>query len=182
MTTAQTPKYVEKYDMDNLKKLVNITHADVESMWGKTDTGIKGEDTDIKTQAIAIRKLCREALKGAGKREVTYKYSKKLQNKGRLYCDCPSLQNIKKSFRGLLCHSTAIDFDAINCHPQLLLNLCIKHHIPCYELTSYCNQRADRIREFCEIDNLTPSEAKAFFLSSFNKDTKITKKRRQGEY
>ena len=171
-----TTKYVEKYDMDNLKKLVNITHADIETMWSKTDKDIKGEDTDIKTQAIAIRKLCREALKNGGKREVTYKYSKKLQNRGRLYCEGPSLQNIKKTFRGLLCHSTAIDFDAINCHPSLLLNLCVKNNIPCYELTSYCLQRADRIREFCEIDNLMPSEAKAFFLSSFNKDTKIIKK------
>jgi len=167
---------VEKYDMDNLKKLVNITHADVELMWEKTDKDIKGEDTDIKTQTLAIRNLCIEAIKKAGKREVGYKYSKKLQTKGRLYSDGPSLQNIKKSFRGLLSHSTAIDFDAINCHPSLLLNLCVKNKIPCYELTSYCNQRCDRIREFCEIDNLTPAEAKTFFISSFNTDTKITKK------
>ncbi len=173
---TQNVKYLEKYNRENLEKLVNITHADVEQMWQKTDKDIKGEYTDIKTQTLAIRKLCSEALKNAGKREVGYKYSKKLKTKGRLYCDCPSLQNIKKSFRGLLSHSTAIDFDAINCHPSLLLNLCVKNNIPCYELTSYCNQRADRIREFCEIDNLTPAEAKAFFISSFNKDTKITKK------
>tara|TARA_R110000824_G_scaffold279586_1_gene467791 strand:- start:1076 stop:3430 length:2355 start_codon:yes stop_codon:yes gene_type:complete len=176
MATAQTPTYVEKYDMNNLKKLVNITHEDVASVWGKTDKGIKGEDTDIKTQTMAIRRLCREAIKKGAKREVSYKYSKKLQSKGRLYCDCPSLQNIKKSFRGLLCHSTAIDFDAINCHPRLLLNVCMKNNISCNELASYCNQRADHIREFCEVDNLTPAEAKALFLSSFNKDTKITKK------
>ena len=71
MATAQTPTYVEKYDMNNLKKLVNITHEDVASVWGKTDKGIKGEDTDIKTQTMAIRRLCREAIKKGAKREVS---------------------------------------------------------------------------------------------------------------
>jgi len=169
-------RYVEKYDRANLEKLVNITHEDMESIWKRTDNDIKGENTDIKTQTLLIRKLCREALKNGGSREVVYKYSKKLGDKGRLYADGPSLQNIKKTFRGLLSYSSAVDFDAINCHPVLLHNLCVKHNLPCYELAAYVSQRADRIREFCEIDNLTPAEAKAFFLSSFNKDTKIVKK------
>lgn len=169
----------EKYDLENLKKLVNITHEDMETVWSRTGDGIKGEETDIKTQTLLIRKLCREALKNGGSREVTYKHSKKLQNRGRLYSEGASLQNIKKSFRGLLSHSTAVDFDAINCHPSLLLNLCTKHGISCYELKSYCDNRADRIREFCETDNLTAAEAKALFLSSFNKETKIVKKDRK---
>ena len=83
-------RYVEKYDRANLEKLVNITHEDMESIWKQTDKDIKGEDTDIKTQTLLIRKLCREALKNGGSREVVYKYSKKLGDKGRLYADGPS--------------------------------------------------------------------------------------------
>ena len=169
----------EKYDLENLKKLVNITHEDVESIWSQTGNSIKGEMTDVKTQTLLVRRLCSQALKNGGYRDVEYKYSKKLQDMGRLYSDGPSLQNIKKGFRGLLSYSTAVDFDAINCHPNLLYNLCQKHGISCYELKSYCESRSDRIREFCETDNLTSAEAKTLFLSSFNDETKIIKKDRK---
>lgn len=171
------PILTEKYDADNLKKLANITHEDMETIWHKTVTDThKGEDTDIKTQTMLIRDLCRAALKSNCARQVHYKYSKKHTDSGRLYTDGPSLQNIQRGFRGLLSYSTAIDIDAVNCHPVLLKHVCEKHNIPCDELSQYVKNREDKLREFCEIDSISSSEAKTFFIKSFNSVYKILKK------
>ena len=120
--------HVEKYSSEYCKKLANLTHQQMLSVWGDTETSIKGEITDIKIQTNTIRKLCKNAIKNGFKRNVSYKYSKKNPTSGRLYADGTSLQNIKRQFRGLLSAVSAIDFDVVNCHPCLLLHLCKRHN------------------------------------------------------
>jgi hypothetical protein len=167
----------ELYDKNNIKKLANITHEDMKTIWYETkgDTN-KGEDTDIKSQTTRIRFLCREALKNKYSNNIEYKYGKKTRYSGRLYAEGASLQNIIRGFRGLLSYSTAIDFDAINTHPVLLKELCSQHYIPCDELSQYVKLRDDKLREFCEIDDIKSKEAKIFFIKSFNSEYNITKK------
>lgn len=167
----------ELYDQSNLKKLANITHEDMESIWHQTvgDTN-KGEDADIKTQTERIRRLCRKALKNNYSNDIEYKYSKKHGDSGRLYAEGASLQNIKRGFRGLLSYNTAIDFDAMNCHPVLLKHICSRYHIPCEELSQYVKHRDDKLREFCEIDDIKSGGAKTKFIASFNSEYKIIKK------
>jgi len=166
----------EIYDKDNLKKLANITHEDMESIWvSKRDNNIKGEETDIKIQTMRLRKLCRDALKNNCSNKIQYKHSKKYKDCGRLYADSPSLQNIKKEFRGLLSHSTAIDFDAKCCHNTLLQYICKANEIPCLNLTQYINNRNDKMRDFCADDGITLGEAKTLFIKSFNTETVINK-------
>lgn len=169
--------FKEVYDKHYLQKLANITHEDMESIWSKTLTdNIKGEETTIKVQTELIRSLCRYALKNNCENKVSYKYSTKNKDSGRLYANGPSLQNIKRQFRGLLSHSTAIDFDVVNCHPALLLHLCKRHGISCSMLNDYVDKRNDKLIEFCETDDVSKGQAKMLFLKSINAEHKITKK------
>lgn len=175
MTTM--PLMTEYYDADNLKKLSNITHEDMVTIWNKIESDThKGEETSIKLQTNLIRRLCRDAIKANNMNKVTYKHSKKMGTCGRKYAECPSLQNIKRGFRGLLSHSTAIDFDAICCHNTLLKYVCQKNNIPCDHLTSYINNREEKIKEFCEIDGVTSAQAKMLFIKSLDSCYKILKK------
>ena len=175
---TEMPTLTEYYDADNLKKLANITHEDMGTVWNMIDNDThKGEKTNIKQQTNIIRSLCRDAIKNNNNsNKVTYKYSKKLNNAGRKYSQGSSLQNIKKAFRGLLSHSTALDFDAICCHNTLLKHICVKNNIPCDELTQYINNREEKIKEFCEIDGVSAGDAKLLFIKSMNTCYKLLKK------
>ena len=167
----------ETYNKFYVGKLSNITQEHMESIWSKTQSDtMKGEDTSIKTQTLLIRNLCRRALKTNYTHHVDYKYSNKNNDSGRLYAIGASLQNVKRQFRGLLSHSTAVDFDVVNCHPVLLLHLCKRHGISCDRLMDYVQNRNDRLNDFCESDDITRSKAKMLFLKSMNSEWKTLKK------
>jgi hypothetical protein len=121
-----------------------------------------------------IRKLCRQASKNNYKREIKYKFGEG-RNSGRLYADGASLQSLPKFVRGVLCGDRTYDIDAVNCHPQLLLSMCLKNKIPCQNLSSYISKREDRLKDFMESDNIDRSKAKQLFIKCINKETKTTK-------
>tara|TARA_R110002153_G_scaffold57352_2_gene157797 strand:+ start:192 stop:2468 length:2277 start_codon:yes stop_codon:yes gene_type:complete len=149
----------------------------MESIWSKTlGDNIKGEETSIKVQTLLIRTLCRKALKNDCKNTVSYKFSSKHSDSGRLYAEGGSLQNVKRQFRGLLSHNTAVDFDVVNCHPVLLLHLCRRHGISCDRLMDYVQNRNDKLTDFCESDDISKGSGKMFFLKSINAEHKILKK------
>jgi len=174
------PKFVERYDDTYLKTLSNIGHADVEHIMRSRGKCIDGELTSIREQTQRVRDICNSALRNKNTREVYYKYSKKNPKDGRMYSCGPSLQNIMGCFRGLLSGTTAIDFDAVNCHPVLLLAICKEQDVYYNHLLRYVSKREEIINEFCEVDDLTRQEAKNLFLTSINKE-KYTKKKNKKE-
>jgi hypothetical protein len=175
-----SPVFTEKYDDTYLKVLSNIGHADVEHIMRSRGKSIDGERTSVREQTQKVREICKSALRNKNKREIHYKYSKKNPKDGRLYSYEPSLQNIMGCFRGLLSGSTAIDFDAVNCHPVLLLAICKEQDVYCPQLVRYVSKREEIIKEFCQQDDLTRSEAKEMFLIAINSE-KMRKKKNKKE-
>lgn len=173
------PRLTEKYDEDFVKILTNIGYNQVERIMREKGKCIEGEITSVKEQTQRIRSLAMEANRNGYKRDVYYKHSKKNPHDGRLYACEASLQNIMGCFRGLLSGNTAIDFDAINCHPVLLQSLCIENKIFHPVLDFYNNNRDEMLQEFCSTDNITRSEAKKLFLISINSQHNITKKNKK---
>ena len=165
----------EIYDNFYLKKLANITHKDIEYLWKDIIQRDK-DDLDIKTLTNNVRNLCKTALQNNNTQIVDYKYSKKTTKSGRLYSTISSYQNIPCQFRGLLGSTTALDFDAKNCHPVLLSYLCKKHYIGCDVLDEYINNRDDKVNDFIDDDDLTKFQAKMMFFKSINYDRLISKK------
>lgn len=167
----------ERYALDICRKLANITHEKVEEWWVEGD--MEGEETDIKSQTDCLRRICEDAYQNGGTREVPYKYTDKHPEwvgEGRLYSDCPSMQGIKKGYRGALTAETAIDIDAINCHPTLLLHICKQNGI--YDtgcLQDYVLNREAKILDICELESISESEAKTQLIKSFNSRFKLTK-------
>lgn len=170
---------VEQYDEKYVNLLMNIGHNEVERIMRERDTFIEGEKTSVKEQTERIRGIAKEAKINKYRRDVYYKYSKKNPHDGRLYSCGASLQNIMGCFRGLLSGATAIDFDAINCHPVLLEYLCLTNNIFHPILSQYIQNRDKFIQEFCNADNITRSEAKKLFLKSINSQHQITKKNKK---
>jgi len=169
-------KLTEHYDKDMTKILMNIGHNNVAEILRNRGVSIEGEVTTVKEQTEKIRALAKDAAFNDYKREIVYKYSRKNPKDGRQYATSPSLQNICGCFRGVLSGSTAIDFDAINCFPVLLLSLCKKNQVYCPMLERYVCQRDEMLMEFCNEDDITRAEAKKLFLMSIHKETLLKKK------
>ena len=173
----KVPRFTEQYDKEMVKLLCNIGHNNVADILRTRGFDIEGENSNVREQTERIRNLAQDAvLCGKLGREVVYKYSKKNPTDGRLYPNKPCLQNICCCFRGVLSGTTAIDFDAINCFPVLLLSLCRKHKIYCPMLEKYTCDREEMLMDFCNEDDISRSEAKTFFLKSIHKETRLRKK------
>jgi len=167
--------YIESYSPEIVNKLINLSHSDYEETRNKYPyLNNKGETTNIKFEVNCIRKLCRQASKNNYKREIKYKFGEG-RNSGRLYADGASLQSLPKFVRGVLCGDRTYDIDAVNCHPQLLLSMCLQNKIPCQNLSSYISTREEKLKDFMESDNIDRSKAKQLFIKCINKETKTTK-------
>lgn len=75
-----------------------------------------------------------------GKKTTQYAFGKRC-TAGRVYAKQPSLQNIPRSVRQIICPSTLCDFDMVNADPTLIKQLCDKLGIKCTVLTVYVNMR-----------------------------------------
>lgn len=169
------PILTEAYDPEILKLLRNITHDQYASMRSQSnDVSNKGEKTDLQREVKAIRKIAREALKNNNQRVIKYKYGIGRQT-GRVYADNASLQNVPRFIRGALCHKHNIDIDAENCHPRLLESICQHSNIDCSMLSSYNQRRDEKLKKFCEEDDIDRSKAKQLFLISINNELRTTK-------
>jgi hypothetical protein len=91
---------------------------------------------------------------------------------GRLY-GVNSIQGVKKEIRGFLTEGITTDIDMVNCHPTILLELCLKHEFECPNLKLYVNDRDTYLKKIMDDDNLTRENAKKKILKSTNSNKRV---------
>jgi hypothetical protein len=101
----------------------------------------------------------------------TYSYHKSRVN-GRLFGQ-NSIQGLKKELRGFLTEKITTDIDMVNCHPVILLELCLKHDFECPNLKQYINYREDELKNIMSLDNISRENAKRKILISTNSNKKV---------
>ena len=101
----------------------------------------------------------------------TYGYCKGRVN-GRLFGQ-NSIQGLKKEIRGFLTEKLTTDIDIANCHPVILLELCLKHEFECPNLKQYINNREDELKNIMSLDNISRENAKRKILISTNSNKKV---------
>jgi len=102
---------------------------------------------------------------------TSYGYHKSRVN-GRLFGQ-NSIQGLKKELRGFLTESITTDIDMVNCHPVILLELCLKHDFECPNLKQYIANREDELKNIMSLDNISRENAKRKILVSTNSNKKI---------
>ena len=101
----------------------------------------------------------------------TYDYCKGRVN-GRLFGQ-NSIQGLKKEIRGFLTEKLTTDIDIANCHPVILLELCLKHEFECPNLKQYITNREDELKNIMSLDNISRENAKRKILISTNSNKKV---------
>jgi hypothetical protein len=129
-----------------------------------------GKKSDAKKEYDKIIKYLNMKVND-GNDYVKYNYSDKRHN-GRLYGK-DSIQGIKREIRGFICDEVTYDIDICNCHPELLLQLCLKHELHSPNLKQYINERKECLHSIMTDDNISYEEAKIKVLVATNDNKKI---------
>lgn len=106
-----------------------------------------------------LKKFARGAKNGY--KQVTYQTYKGFGAKsiGRYIAKNESgLQSLPKNIRAALCQKYYWDFDIVNCHPTLLLQLCRQWGFQCKYLQTYVEHRDQLLQEIRETIHLTSQE------------------------
>jgi len=101
----------------------------------------------------------------------TYGYIKGRVN-GRLFGQ-NSIQGLKKELRGFLTEGITTDIDIVNCHPVILLELCLLNNFECPNLKQYITNREDELKNIMNLDNISRENAKRKILVSTNSNKKV---------
>ena len=123
---------------------------------------------ELESQYTMITSYCKEILNKNNKLNVNYDFSDDLTF-GRLQAKVKSLQRIYNGFRGVLCNGLTFDLDMCNCHIKILIGLCKKHNIDCYEVEKYDLNREEYLNCLMTSLSINKKDAKQLFLKSINK-------------
>lgn len=110
-------EYTERPNLRAVEWLLTVLSADFVKLY---------RDNEADMTYSHVKKVLQSFLKH---KEVKVSYFKSQHDTlGVLRSYSSGIQGLPKEFRGLLC-SHMTDYDMVNCHPTILLNLCKKHHI-----------------------------------------------------
>lgn len=113
---------------------------------------------------LSLKKICKN--KG-NINTVNYLPSKNLKNRGRLFAQSASLQNLPREFRGAI-GTNYHDLDMKNAHPTILLQYCKKNDIKCDMLEQYVNNRDEILTSIANEYQLDKADMKQKFLAVMN--------------
>ena len=133
-------------------------------------TNYEGKKGDAKKEYDKIIKYLNMKVKKPNEWS-TYGYCKGRVN-GRLFGQ-NSIQGLKKEIRGFLTEKLTTDIDIANCHPVILLELCLKHEFECPNLKQYNTNREDELKNIMSLDNISRENAKRKILISTNSNKKV---------
>ena len=134
----------------------------------------KEEIKDISIVYKNIKNYSKKLQKNNYEYEVIYDYARGRKD-GRLFSQGFGIQKIKKEFRGCLIDSIYYDFDLVNAHYSILLNLCQKNEISCSFVSEYVSRKNDILNRFSTDNEIELRKCKDIFLSVLNCDYKISK-------
>lgn len=117
---------------------------------------------------------CAEMLKNDGEMMAKYAHTNNRID-GRRFGK-KNIQGVMRYVRGMLLEGITTDIDMVNCHPFILLNLCLEHNIECAYLKQYINEREECLAQIMEYDQLNREDAKKKVLVSTNMEKKINTK------
>jgi len=129
----------------------------------------ESSDDDLNSQYKKINKYCNKIFESGNNFSVTYDYAFG-KNFGRLFEQNGGIQKIFNGFRGVLFDGITYDVDMNNCHPNILVNICRKHNIDCFEVQRYINNRDEYLNELMSHHNISRADAKKAILSVLNKE------------
>lgn len=163
----------ERVNLEVAKKLNKLTMKQFEELMNISKTK-RHDKYNFKAEYKKLKNYTRCILKSNNNHKVNYQYVKG-KDFGRLQSIDPSLQRMFNGFRGILCNDVTLDLDMSNCHPNILLNLCIKHNIKCDYLRQYIFNREDSLKELMAEYDIPREEAKQTYLKCLNKEELTTK-------
>ena len=177
--------YTEKVNVTNARFIMNLdSDFLIANMYDK-DEQPQDNSYDYKDSVNYIEKVknyCKKMVISKGEMKQKYYYSKKSNNKGRLYVRGFGLQNLQNKIRGFLVNGIYSDFDMVNAAPNIL-NFILKNKYPLKNypnLKNYVDNR-NKILEYYNLNKLDIikcifSDKKTFspnkFLSAFDKEIK----------
>ena len=156
--------YNEHINMKNAVKILKY--------WDKiVETIPEGRKLFLKEKAkefdplLSIKKLCKNK---SNINNVSYLPSKSLKNRGRLFAQSASLQNLPREFRGALAYCIYHDIDMSKAHPTILLQYCKKNDIKCDTLEYYVNNADEIYNTFKNEYDMDKGDVKQLFLTAMN--------------
>ena len=146
--------FVEEIDTQILDKLISSNLLNTVS-WNAGAIHFDNE----KHQLQLIKKLIKN-----DKLKVSYKRPK--YGLGRVYPNKSlSLCSLRREIRHTLAFDKYVDLDIVNCHPEILNQLCINNNIKTKYLNEYVFNRVKILKETQDAYNITRDEAKKLFIS-----------------
>ena len=132
----------EKYDKTKLEYILSCDADELVSLiYDKNETTEDGNKISVSAYLKFVRKYLSEMYNNDCTKKTLYKQGENY----RQYCP-KSAQCLQYKLRGFLC-SHLIDYDMINCHPQILLHICKELNISCLMLNNYCTDRSKFLKE-----------------------------------
>ena len=87
---------------------------------------------------------------------------------GRHFSKTTSLQGINRTIRHTISKEKMRDIDVVNCHPEILIQICKTYNIQCSEIEYYINNRDVCLQSLMDWSGKTRDECKTITLSLLN--------------
>ena len=118
----------EKINIENAKFLLACDNAKLSDLIKREPEDWNGENlfSNLEVYVKQLKSWLKTAInqmKNKGYIENEYKHSKNLVEIGRIYVNKFGIQKLTREVRGFLIKDQSKDFDMINAHPSILLNL-----------------------------------------------------------
>lgn len=153
----------------DIQKLMFLQKEYNYEVFKQSKTSVFKSEKKSKEEWNAIQDYIEYKLKNGS--QIIYDFSKGKKD-GRLFT-FKGIQGLRKNVRGFLASDT-IDIDIINCHPNILENICNRHDITCSMLRDYNANRTKMLEKIQECDGVDYETAKTSVLIATNSTPKQT--------
>lgn len=144
-------EYYETINEANAKYILTLTYEQFETMfWNKAELSKNNESFKLNVYHKSIQKYLRKMVTSKCTMKQTYEHANGCDS-GRLYVKGFGIQSLQHNVRDFLIKGIYNDYDMVNCHFSIALDLAIKNKVECPLLKEYVSNRAGIL----ENNNLT---------------------------
>ncbi len=139
-----TETFEEPINIQKAKILLKLDYEQFKSLiWVDDNNNDNGEFWNQESYIHNCKKFLLKVVNADGINKNSYKYSTKMTDCGRMYVKSFGIQSLQKQLRGYLTSDKLIDFDMINCHPNILNYICNRWYknYSWVELINYVHNR-----------------------------------------